>query len=241
MFISKMSKLLPQGRYGYANEELHKINPFSMINTLDSTANGYPWLSFGRRRKKVAKKKHVGYTRKKSRVVKVYKIIGMVGKRFYDKKKVPKGTRVYKRKSDVPKKKTKKRSSRKKRDVYYIYDDDGYTPNRPGYMRGAGCSRRRNLGECSSNPNCSWNGYSCRKKSWGDRYEGPFNEHGFGSGRSIDPAVGTNYWFHKTAANAAMPSLNRMEALSGFNNNDYVGSSQFRTFNSRQALNGMGW
>ena len=114
-------KLAPQGGYKYSGTELGLINPASTMYEL-RTGNSYPWLgksstgrgvaptpnilgrsSFGAKAKG---KKVVGYTLKKGRVVTVYKFKGMVGKRYYDKKKVPSTKKVYKRKSDVKKKKT---------------------------------------------------------------------------------------------------------------------------------------
>ena len=128
-----MYKLAPYGQYTGANIELGKISPYSTIYELE-TGGKFPWLGnsstgsgvkstpnklamFGRKKStKKSTKKKIGYTIKKGRVVQVYKIIGLVGNRYYDKKKLTKGKKVYKTKAkaQAQAKKAKKTTKTKK-------------------------------------------------------------------------------------------------------------------------------
>lgn len=64
-----------------------------------------------RKSKKVSKKK-IGYTLKKNRIVLVYKFKGLSGKRYSNKRKLAKGKKVYKKKSQVKQTRKRTRKSR---------------------------------------------------------------------------------------------------------------------------------
>lgn len=123
-----MYNLAEQGAYKAANGELGLLSPYSTMYEL-KTGNSYPWLGssstgdgvaptkyltgvvnkFGRKRSSKSKK-HVGWIRNKNRIVKVYKFKTKTGRRLSNGNKIPKGRKVYKRKSDVPSKNLARRN-----------------------------------------------------------------------------------------------------------------------------------
>ena len=183
-----------------------------------------------KRRKKTSKKtpmkKHTGWCIKKRRVVKVYKIKGLVGRRFYDKKKVPKRTRCYKTKAAAQRaigtRKRKRKYNRRTHKYYWVYDyNDVGTGGRSrhrhnaGRLGGTGCSRRYNQSDCSSNPNCKWEYGRCSTRGGGGHtssYQGPMNKQGFG--RVVNPANVLNYQYQQYANNVATPTVGQIGMIS---------------------------
>ena len=277
-------KLARQGGFKYANTELGRLSPYASIYEL-KTGNRYPWLGasstglgvtptknqlgvvskFGRKRRRrkstPKKKKHVGYTLKKGRVVKVYKIAGLKGRRYSNRNKLPKGKRVYKNKSQVPKNKKpitrrrtsktqRKRRSRKRREriLWDIYDNtqslSGSRYERTG-RRTTPCYKRHIEGDCWANPNCEWTGISCRKNTGGSR-SGPMKPIDyltFGSGM-INPTVGANYSLMQYATNSATPTLTKMEEIAGFPAYPVPQVTQMKNYSTYETMNnttGMGF
>lgn len=182
--------------------------------------------SFGKKkpkRKSVPTKKHTGWCIKKKRVVKVYKVKGLSGKRYYDKKKVPKRTRCYKTKREAQNAKgTRKRKySKKTGKYYYVYNYDnlgtgGRSRHRhnAGKLGGTGCSRRYNQEDCGSNPNCKWEYGRCSTRGRGGHtssYQGPMNKQGFG--RVVNPANRYNYQVQQYATNVGTPTVKQMHSI----------------------------
>ncbi len=109
----------------------------------------------------------------------------------------------------------KKRKSKPRRTHMRYYRTAEHARSRePGISSGSGCSSRRSAGECGSNPNCSWSGSSCHRKS-GSVSQGPLGPSGFGSLKSINPANLTNYQYQQWATNAATPSLKQLDKIAG--------------------------
>lgn len=124
----------------------------------------------------------------KNTIRKVFRFDGMPGKRFANKHKVPKGTRVYNTKREAEEAKKKRTTKRRKKVVYYDSDDDEwyyyyrpyyyrrtyrYPYDRPyasdyhkksyaGYSKNIPCWRRTSR-ECGSDPQCEWTGVHCRQ------------------------------------------------------------------------------
>ncbi len=174
---------------------------------------------------------------KKRRVVKVYKIKGLVGRRFYDKKKVPKRTRCFKTKAAAQRavgtRKRKRKYNRKTGKYYWVYDSP-YSAR-----RSYGRSKRANSAEnrvnrsydygywrkydCDRNPNKIWvgpsnsNGYCKTRDQSKGAYHGPLGPGGFGKsrfGRVVNPANVLNYQYQQYANNVATPTVGQMGMIS---------------------------
>lgn len=233
-----------------ANQDLARRNPYSGIYTL----NTYPWLgpsstgigvtdsqnlqSFGKkkaRRTKSSKKEHTGWCIKQKKIVKIYKVKGLSGKRFHDNKKVPKKTRCFKTKAAAQRAmgKRKKKYNKKTGKSYWIYDSPYSVRRSYGRSRAANTAENRvnrsysegawRKYDCDRNPNKIWvgpangNGYCKTRDQSGGAYEGPLGPGGFGKvrfGRVVNPANRLNYQYQQYATNVGTPTVNQMNMIS---------------------------
>ncbi len=198
---------------------------FRPINT--PGARGMRSSQFGKkkpsRKKQTPTKKHTGWCIKKRRVVKVYKIKGLSGKRYYDKKKVPKRTRCYKTKREAQNAKGTRKRKRKYNKktgkytyVYTIEPTSGHSRSANSHWNRSRCAGRSEA-NCGSNPNCGWSAGQCYNKSGGgNRYQGPMGPNGFGRssfGRVVNPANRYNYQSQQYATNVGTPTVKQMYSI----------------------------
>lgn len=181
------------------------------------------------------KKKHTGWCIKKKKVVKVYKVKGLVGRRYYNNKKVPKRTRCFKTKEAAQRAigKRKRKYNRKTKKYYWVYDSPYSVRRSYGRSRRANNAENRvnrsyNHGiwrkyDCDRNPNKIWvgpansNGYCKTRDQSGGAYHGPLGPGGFGKsrfGRVVNPANRLNYQYQQYATNVGTPTVGQMGMIS---------------------------
>lgn len=207
---------------------MYELAPVEIMGYNDYKTN------FGKKpKRRTSLKEHIGWCVKKGRIVKVYKYKGLTGKRFSDKKKLPKGRRVYKTKQAAQN--ARKRTTRTKTEKIYVYYKKPKF-SRTGYLRNTSCSGRTNEGDCGSKPGCEWTGNSCRKAE--GVYQGPVNRQGFG----LIPANRYNYQLQQYATNEGTPTmqqLGRIGQIPSWSYPTYMNNSAW--FVPRNNLSGYGF
>jgi len=219
--------------------EIYSCNHGSPQEVLDYIART---ARFGYRKKKRKRKGHkaTGWCVKKGRVVRIYKFKGLVGRRYYNRNKVPKGKRCYKTKAAATKasKKGKRRTTRKrkykrkrrsyspKRRYYYYYRKKPSSTNHKGEKQRRGrvtasalqshiASKR---GGKYSRPKHTTSG-GCRGKNVMrcQRDKRCTWKSGEGCkmkrnsfGMSVNPANRVNYQYEQYATNAGTPTIDQM-------------------------------
>lgn len=201
---------------------------------------------FGIQKKTKKTKKHIGYAVIKNRVLKVYKISGLSGKRLYNRKKLPVKKKFFttKRmaiqyKNKLLKIKKKIIEKRKKKTVKRTKKITKKITKRKNSNRL--CRSRTSESECCSDPTCKWTHNRCIHKPR-RTYEGPRNYHKFG--KSINPAVGTNYTLFQYSTNASTPTVNQLQEIQGLDSYSYPvrnGMENHRFYTQKNNLSGMGF
>ena len=186
-------------------------------------------------------KKHTGWCIKKRRAVKVYKIKGLTGKRYYDKKKVPKMTRCYKTKRAAQnaigtrKSSTIRKSStrRKKEKVYYFVNrrTGNKTVSKPVYHKfhkGLLCSEYKSKDSCNlKKARCEWANNRCKR----------IGQNDFG----LIPANRYNYQVQQYATNEGTPTLEKLDKIGGTAAWAYPTSSNYAWYQPVNNMSGYGF
>lgn len=200
-------------------------------------------------------REHVGWCIKKNRAVKIYKFSGITGKRYYDKKKVPKRTRCYKSKRTAQnaigtrRRKSKKKNSEstrkwlkkilnKNKNYYYTTTSRKPTIKERGdklkgalKRRGLPCSQYKSKSSCDLKaPRCKWDVDKCK-----GRYGNAF-------GRVINPANRFNYNLQQYATNVGTPNMKQLHNVGQTPAYQYpVSTSNHAWYVPKENLSGYGF